>query len=510
MKPNILFITADQWRGDCLGIAGHPAIRTPAIDALAAEGTYFARHYAGAAPCSPARASIYTGLYQMNHRVCRNGSPLDARFDNVALAARRAGYDPTMFGYTDVSPDPRRLHPRDPHLTSYEGVLPGFTTGQLLLENEKSWLSWLRARGRADARNRSVHLASAPGRPDTDFQPPAYRAEETETAFLAERFIDWMGQQDRPWFAHVSFLRPHPPFTVPEPYLSMFDPQEGPSFARAINRASDAEIHPYVAWEMQRQMKASFVFGAQGRVTDWQAQDFARIRAVYYGMIAEVDAQLARMIAALRAAGQWDNTLVVFTSDHGEMMGDHWLLGKGGFFDGSYHIPLVIRDPAGRGGRGLKVDRFSSAADLMPTLCERMGVEPGNHLDGRSLTPFLDGLTPPNWRDVVFWEFDFRDIAAGSAERHFRLPSALCNLAVIRDENYKYVHFAGLPPLLFDLAGDPGELVNIADDPAYLRIRLGYAEELLALRAAHLDQTLAYTELTEEGAVSRFGGYAPV
>ena len=122
-KPNILLITADQWRGDCLSALGHPQVLTPAVDALAAEGTLFARHYAGAAPCSPARASLYTGLYQMNHRVCRNGTPLDRRFDTVALAARRAGYDPTLFGYTDTAPDPRGLDPAESELKTSIWVL---------------------------------------------------------------------------------------------------------------------------------------------------------------------------------------------------------------------------------------------------------------------------------------------------------------------------------------------------------------------------------------------------
>lgn len=108
-RPNVLLITCDQWRGDCLSAAGHPTVETPNADALAREGVMFARHFAGAAPCSPARACLYTGLYQMNNRVCRNGTPLDARHDNLALAARRLGYEPTLFGYTDVAPDPR-LH----------------------------------------------------------------------------------------------------------------------------------------------------------------------------------------------------------------------------------------------------------------------------------------------------------------------------------------------------------------------------------------------------------------
>ncbi len=116
-----------QWRGDCLSVAGHPVVKTPNADALAAEGVLFRRHYGGAAPCSPARACLYTGLYQMNNRVCRNGTPLDARHGNIALHARSLGYDPTLFGYTDVSLDPRLLAPATPRLQSYEGVLPGFT-----------------------------------------------------------------------------------------------------------------------------------------------------------------------------------------------------------------------------------------------------------------------------------------------------------------------------------------------------------------------------------------------
>ena len=107
---NVLFITADQWRGECLSTLGHPCLRTPVLDALAAEGVVFTRHYSQAAPCAPGRASLYTGLYQMNHRCVVNGAPLDARHTNVALEARKAGHDPVLFGYTDVTPDPRRLH----------------------------------------------------------------------------------------------------------------------------------------------------------------------------------------------------------------------------------------------------------------------------------------------------------------------------------------------------------------------------------------------------------------
>ena len=501
-RPNVLLITADQWRGDCLSAVGHACVKTPNIDRLARQGVLFRRHYAGAAPCSPARATLYTGLYQMNHRVCRNGSPLDARFDNLALAARRAGYDPTLFGYTDTAPDPRGLPGGDPHLTSYEGVLPGFTVRQLLPERERPWLSWLRSRGHAGADSRAVHAAAGSADGGVSNAPPAYSSDETQTAFLAGEFIRWLGEQDQPWFAHVSFLRPHPPFVVPEPYNGLFTAESGPAFARHADAAAERALHPYLAYAMPLLDKGSFVYGAQGPVGAWSGGDLAAIRAIYYGMIAEVDAQLGRIWQALEASGAWDDTVIVFTSDHAEMAGDHWTLGKGGFFEGSYHIPLVIRDPQAA-AKAVAVDRFTSAADIFPTLCARLGVEPRNHVDGASLSPFLAGKEADTaWRGEAFWEFDFRDIANGAAERHFGLRPNECNLSVLRGERFKYVHFAGLPPLLFDLQDDPMELRNLAEDPAYLGERLRLAERLLSLRARHLDQTLAYTELTAAGPVS--------
>ena len=501
-KPNILLITADQWRGDCLSAVGHPCVKTPNVDALAAEGTLFTRHYAGAAPCSPARATLYTGLYQMNHRVCRNGSPLDARFDNLALAARRAGYEPTLFGYTDTAPDPRGLDEHDPHLTTYEGLLPGFTARQLLPEHEKQWLSWLRSRGRETATSRDIHVPKGATPGEISSAPTDYSKDETQTAFLAGEFIRWLGEQDAPWFAHVSFLRPHPPFSAPAPYNDMFGAGEGPDFARAATREAEERSHPYLSYAMPKAGQGSFIYGATGAVGDWNAQDFSQIRAIYYGMIAEVDAQLGRIWQALKEAGVWENTLVVFTSDHAEMAGDHWTFGKGGFFDGSYHIPLVIRDPRST-AIGTKVEHFTSAADIFPTLSDRLGIEPTNGLDGQSLLPFTYGTNVESWREAAFWEFDFRDIEDQQAENHFGLRSSECNLAVLRDEQFKFVHFTALPPLLFDLRNDPMERNNIAADPAHASTRLAYAEKLLSLRARHLDQTLAYTELTEGGPVRR-------
>ena len=123
-RPNILFITADQWRGDCLSLLGH-RVQTPNLDALAAEGTLFQRHFANAVPCGPSRASLHTGMYLQNHRSGTNGTPLDHRFDNWALQFRSIGYRPSLFGYTDRALDPRFVDATDPRLRTYEGLLPG-------------------------------------------------------------------------------------------------------------------------------------------------------------------------------------------------------------------------------------------------------------------------------------------------------------------------------------------------------------------------------------------------
>ncbi|WP_027059078.1 alkaline phosphatase family protein [Mesorhizobium loti] len=514
-RPNFLLITCDQWRGDCLSAAGHPVVKTPNADALAAEGVLFKQHYGGAAPCSPARACLYTGLYQMNNRVCRNGSPLDARHGNIAQHARSTGYDPTLFGYTDVSLDPRQLAPGDPRLKSYEGVLPGFTVRQLLPEHQKQWLSWLKMQGiDASAGSPDIHRAvDEEGHADGVTEaPPIYSKDHTPTAFMAGEFIRWLGEQEQatPWFAHLSFISPHPPFIVPEPYNTLYDPADGPAFHRAESWRAEAQSHPYLAYDLSRRKRANFRPGTAGKVHDWSEDDFRRLRSIYYGMISEVDAQLGRIWQLLKASGAWNDTIIVLTSDHAEMMGDHFMLGKGGYFDGSYHIPLIIRDPRHRKAAGSTVDRFTEAVDILPTLIDLLGEAPEPHLDGCSLKPFLSGGTPAIWRDAAHWEFDFRSIAGGEPEQHFGIASRQCNLAVIRTKKFKYVHFGGgLPPLLFNVEADPGELINLATSPAHLSTRLEFAERLLAWRAEHLDQSLALAELTENGVAGHVAGLPP-
>ena len=143
-RLNILFITADQWRGECLSALGHEMVKTPNLDALAREGVLFRRHYANAVPCGPSRASLHTGMYLQNHRSGTNGTPLDARHTNWAKEAAKLGYDPVLFGYTDTSQDPREEDPDSPWLRTYEGPLPGIRPVCMMGTWPTPWTDWLK------------------------------------------------------------------------------------------------------------------------------------------------------------------------------------------------------------------------------------------------------------------------------------------------------------------------------------------------------------------------------
>jgi arylsulfatase A-like enzyme len=498
---NVLIITADQWRGDCLSALGHPVVRTPHLDALAAEGVLFARHFANTAPCGPSRASLHTGMYLQNHRSGTNGTPLDARHSNWAKEAAAIGYDPVLFGYTDTSLDPRGLDPNDPRLKTYESPLPGIRpVCHLPMGDPSPWTDDLRARGfevPADIRYAWGYRTAGPdyedGHPHP--RPLRYPAEVDDTAFLVERLMEYIAAAKTPFIAHLSLLRPHPPFVAPEPYNKMYDPMAVRGFIRQVNAEEESAQHPWLAFQLRRK-----AFRAPS-----DEKKLRRMKAVYFGLMTRVDDAIGRVLQFLKRSGRWESTLIIVTSDHGEEMGDHWQMGKGGYFDGSYRIPLIIRDPrpSTDPSRGAVVSAFTENVDIMPTLMDAIGAGIPLQCDGRSLVPFVEGTPPRNWRTEAHWEFDFRDPTDDAAERELGLTMDQCALNVIRGERYKYVHFAGLPPLFFDLADDPEEFVNRADDPMCLPLMLEYAQKLLSWRMIHDEQILTHIALTDEGPVAR-------
>lgn len=513
MASKVLFVTLDQMRGDALSALGHPCARTPTLDALAGEGVLFRRHYAQASPCGPSRAALLTGLYQMNNRSVRNGTPLDARHTNLALEARPLGRVPTLFGYTDTSPDPRGFPAGDPALTTYEGVLPGFEVGCQMTEEGWPWRAHLRAKGYdlPDAPMdvyRPVDGGAGFAGPRDHPPRPIYTAEDSDTAFLTDRLLEWLGpRRGQDWFVHLSYLRPHPPLIAPEPYASLIDPEDVPRPDRPMSLDEDRAAHPFLAWLHDKHDRSGVYTGHDVALCDLEESELRQVQATYYGLLAEVDHHLGRIVDHLRAIGEIDETLIVVTSDHGEMLGDRWLFGKEGFFDRAFHVPLLMRDPSRESSatRGREVSMFTEAVDVMPTILDWLGGEPPAEGDGRSLLPFLAGDTPANWRRHAHFEFDFRDPETMAAERMLGLAPDECTLNVLRGGRYKYVHFTALPPLLFDLEADPGEAHDLAGDPAHADVVRQMAQTLLSWRMTHADRRFANTRLTADGPVTYRG-----
>ena len=413
----------------------------------------------------PGRASLYTGTYQMNHRVVANGTPLEDRLDNVARMARRAGFAPALFGYTDQGVDPSLVHdPSDPRLDTYEGLLPGFDHELPLDGRMVGWLAWLESLGYGSL-DADRALATEPDRP----------AEASASAYLSDALIAWIDRQEGPWFAHASYLRPHPPYAAAGRWSTRYAPDQV-----GVPLATDPGVHPLV--DLARTIPIC------AAPTDPAAM--ARLRSQYFGMVSEVDAQLGRVLDHLEATGQERDTLVVVTADHGEQLGDHGLLQKLGFYESSYAIPCIVRAPDRPGAAGRVVEAFTEAVDVLPTMAELLGEEVPTQCDGASLVPFLDGDSPERWRSSAHWEWDWRDMVMGPHRTDGgpdpRLERA--NLAVERNATHAYVQFADGSWLCFDLAADPGWHTT-TEDPAVV---LPLAQSMLTWRSTHLGG--AYTQ----------------
>lgn len=518
-RPNVLLITLDQFRADHLACAGHPHAVTPSLDALAASGVRFTKHFANCTPCAPSRASLLTGLWQMNHRVTDNGAPLRDDLPMLPRSMRDAGYEAALFGYSDTALDPTTLAADDPRRCSYEQPMDGFDPVLIVDDRVVPWVEWLADLGYElpdpdDTRSiyRPAEVDTPPDRGAT-WAPTRYAAEHSEAAFLTTGVLDWLrsragghpaihtdptGDADRPFFAHVSYLRPHPPYIAPEPFNDMFDPADMVEPVRAPTRHQEAELHPFLAAALQ-------IVPSPDNDLDQR-----QLQATYLGMIAEVDQQVGRLLDGLADLGLADDTIVVLTSDHGEQLGDHWLVEKLGFFDQSFRIPLIIRVPGNTSNAGCQVDEFTENVDIMPTILDLCGVDRPDWADGGSLRPLLespggDGVPGGGWwRDAVHYEYDFRMPQASFVEDLMGLRQDQCTMITIRDDSGKYVHSSGgLPPLFFDLVSDPGELVDLAGRPGNEARVLEYAQRLLTMRAEHVDPRYANTRATAMGTLHR-------
>jgi len=397
---NILFIMCDQLRADHLSCVGHPHLKTPAIDGLAARGVRFPRAYVQSGVCGPSRMSYYTGRYMFSHGATWNRVPLSLREKTIGDFLRPAGIRVALAGKTHVLPDTEGLQRygieggsalaalmgagRFEEIDRYDGHSPP--------GSESGYADYLRAHGYISDDPWSDFVVAADG-PDgkklsgwhmRNARLPARVAEaHSETAYMtreAMRFVEEMGE--KPWFLHLSYVKPHWPYMAPAPYHALYGPED----CLPLNRAESelADQHPVLAAYRQHEESLSF-----------QRPDAAAtVRPTYMGLIGQIDDWLGRLFALLKKLGRFDDTLIVFTADHGDFLGDHWLGEKEMFYEEALRVPFIVYDPdpAADATRGTIDERFVEAIDVVPTVLGALGLPGQEHLvEGRSLLPLLRG-----------------------------------------------------------------------------------------------------------------------
>ncbi|HUA77205.1 MAG TPA: sulfatase-like hydrolase/transferase, partial [Acetobacteraceae bacterium] len=406
--------------------------------------------------------------------------------------------DPALFGYTDSTADPRGRSAADPALFTYEGVMPGFTPELLLNEDAAPWLAHLREAGYDFESAGEALLPAAPDESVGAPRPARFEARHGRAAFLTDAVLRYLSVRRRArWFAHICYITPHPPFIAPAPFHAFHAAEEMPPPSAAPDPASEARQHPLLAALFKHQRRKKFIAGMDGPVATMSDAERAALRATYYGMVSEVDAALGRIFAQLETWDLLDHTLVIVTGDHGEMLGDHHLLGKEGYFPEAVHVPLIIRVPGARGGH--RVREFTEAVDVMPTILEWLGAELPSRHDGRSLLGFCRGEAPSAWRRVVHWEGNFRSFEPDGLAQTLGLGAEECGFAVARSARFQTVHFASLPPLLFDLGRDPHCFENVAEAPDYAAASLAETRALLSWRMATSSGPLSHLMATPDG-----------
>ncbi|MBM3490795.1 MAG: phosphonate monoester hydrolase [Alphaproteobacteria bacterium] len=512
---NILFVMCDQLRADYLGCAGHPSLATPNIDALARRGVRFARAYCQSPVCGPSRMSFYTGRYMSSHGATWNNVPLSLAEWNLADHLRATGVRVALVGKTHMRADATGLArldiPADSHVGHFlaecgfeaierdDGLHPDPGADPDLAYNR-----YLREHGYAGANPWHDHANAAQG-PGGEVlsgwlmrhaRLPARVAEaHSETPYMTGRAIDFIRQMGEwPWCLHLSYIKPHWPYMAPAPYHRLY----------SANEVLSAKRHPGER-EAPHPVLAAFMRHEDSR--NFQSEEVRHhVIPTYMGLVKQIDDQFGRLMAELAAMGRLADTLIVFTSDHGDYLGDHWLGEKELFHEPSALIPLIVSHPGGEADatRGRVDDRLVEAIDLLPTFVEALGGSPAWHrLEGRSLLPLLEGRAV-TWREAAFSEADY---AFRPARLALGLAANEARAYMVRTEHWKYVLYERFRPQLFDLADDPDELRDLGGDAGHARIRGELHERLFEwLRGRRVRTTLSDDEVARRTGTARQRG----
>ena len=429
--PNILFLMTDQQRWDAMGCSGD-WVQTPNLDRIASEGTRFTNCVTTSPVCIPTRLSLATGLYPHNTHVWNNmNHQMPAETPTWMQAVRNAGYRTSLFGKT-------HLHPHNGDLREREGLMNAYglddvneiggprASAKVLSHMTAMWEGkgvW--AAYRADYRERfstKPHLVRS----------STLGFEDYADVYVGQQAKQYLQnyERDEPWCCWVSFGGPHEPWDTPEPYASMYDPEDMPPAIPCPPAGERPKGH------LDRRMQ---------RVNPtFEPGEIGRLRANYAGNVTLIDDQIGEILDAIAARGELENTIIVHTSDHGEMNGDYGLIYKSNFLNGAVRIPLLVRTPDSTNA-GSVCESPVEWIDIGPTLVELAGGELEHRQFGKSLCPVL---TQP--------EATHRDFAISEIEGEIMLLNQEWKIALNAN---------GEAYLLFDVRNDPNEIQNLAGRP---------------------------------------------
>ena len=413
-RPNIVFVCSDQHGFRYSGYAGHPLVQTPNLDRIARQGVNFANAYCGSPVCTPSRASMMTGAYPSDVGSFCNSTVWDGSRPTWGARLRNAGYDCRATGKMELDDDfdigfletdATHPHQHDPDITSLFRRPLCYRVG------------W---REQVDGGTREERY------PD-----------EVQTGIAVDFITQEARRLRQPWAFYVGLLLPHPPFVALDRYHRLYP--VGGVDTPEVSEKDLEELHP--VYESLRQYAMTSTPIPEERIR--------RARAAYYGMLTELDEYVGRIWDALEATGQLDNTLFVYTSDHGESLGEHGLWFKNNLYEDAVHVPLLMAGPGVP--QGLTVDRPVAHVDVAATLIELAGASHGAEIRGHSLAPLLERRASDH-PGFVYSESHSEGNCTGSF--------------MVRKGDWKYVSFTWYDDQLFNLAEDPSESRNLAEDPS--------------------------------------------
>ena len=415
-QPNILLIVTDHWPAALLGSAGHPAIHTPVLDQLARNGVRFENCYSETPVCLPARRTMMTGCTPRQHgdRTFQPYREMEKHLPTLAQSFRDAGYQAYAVGKTHTYPQRDRIGFDDIQLDDEGRTLYGVTDDYEIFLGDKGYVGQQFGHGMSNNAYQATpwHL------------PEQVHATNWATDTMARHIR--RRDPKRPAFWYLGYRHPHPPLVPPQRFLDHYQDIE---IDQPYHGAWANEALPYNAQALQARYRYS------DREITWA-------RRAFYALCTHIDQQIGYLIGTIREEGILDNTIIMFTSDHGDMLGNHHMWAKQSFYEGSTNVPMIVMGQAGDKSIGFNRtdDRITGLQDIMPTLLGLAGIEAPDHLDGRS-------MISDDRRDFIYGEFGEEQHAA----------------RMIRDNRYKLIWYpCGNHFQLFDLQSDPHELCDLA------------------------------------------------